>query len=96
MIALYITEAAFNVDRYEMQILTTFLSEPSSSSSDSRFTSSGFESALTTLEAAAPALTLAVQLKGPPLPPLLLSQKKSNPQKKRNPPIHRGRAFCSQ
>ena len=95
MIALYITEAAFNVDRYEMQRLTNS-SEPSSSSSDSRFTSSGFESALTTLEAAAPALTLAVQLKGPPLPPLLLSQKKSNPQKKRSPPIHRGRAFCSQ
>ena len=84
MIALYITEAAFNVDRYEMQ-----------SSLLSHFTF-GFESDLTTLEAAAPALTLAVQLKGPPLPPLLLSQKKSNPQKKRNPPIHRGRAFCSQ
>ncbi|CAN6875482.1 unnamed protein product [Brassica oleracea var. botrytis] len=42
MTALYITEVAFNVDRYEMQRLTTFSSEPSSSSSDSLFTSSGF------------------------------------------------------
>ena len=74
MIALYITEAAFNVDRYEMQ-----------SSLLSHFTF-GFESDLTTLEAAAPALTLAVQLKGPPLPP----------QKKSNTPHHRCWAICSQ